>query len=196
MSKAKGRKISTVIAYVLLIIAVFALIGFVVKFTNGGTTGIKTFYIKVGNTIYTDKGEVRLSLSPVRFDVKYTFGSLTGANNGYEICIVPYVNDETDFDFIVDGQTYRYGAEKDLTKAFNVVCDDKGFTIMGENRDMAMILQRLYEGQTVELPEIDASENVYFKLLVTNYNKTETVEIGLRLSPVVIITTDKGCIVL
>ncbi len=196
MSKVKVRKASAIVVYILLILAVIALICFVARFTNGGTTEFKTFYIQVGNEMYTEKGEVRLSLSPVRFDVKYTFGSLTGDNSGYDLRIIPCVNDETDFAFKVDGQTYIYSQEEDLTKAFDIVRDDKGFTITSGNTDMTMILQRLYAGKSVEMLDVDASKNVYFNLLVTNYNKTQTIEIGLRLSPVVTITIDKEHIVL
>ena len=178
-----AKKVSKVIAYILLVLVLVGAIGAIVYFTNGLTSDFSTFYVRVGDTRYTDVGTVDLPLDePVRFDVGYVFENADdGENRGYSVRIVPNVSDETDFDFTVDGQVYAFRGEDDFTEVFGIEQDETGFTVTNTGFTMQSLLQSLYADSTVVVPDdINVAETAYFNVVVSSYNDRANVVIGLR----------------
>lgn len=193
MSKYKTSRISKIITCIFLLLIMVALIGFIIRFTNGGTTDLKTFYVQVDQKIYTDDSEIDLLSGITRFETKYVFASNKTENHkGYKISIVPNVTDKTNFDFIVNGQVYAFGAERDLTEAFKIEYDATGFTL-GGNVTIQEILQKIYDGKTVETPDINIAETAYFNLIISAYNDSQSIVFGLRFVGVtdIILSPDK-----
>lgn len=180
MSGRNTNSIFKVITYIVLVLLLIAAIGFIIRFTNGGTTDFKAFYVQIGETVYTEDSQIELPYGSTHFETKYTFASNEAdKHKGYKVQIVPNVTNETNFDFTVNGQIYSFGAEKDFTSAFEIEYGKTGFTINNYGLRVDKILQSIYDGQTVTVPEIK-SEKVYFNLVVSSYNEKQTIILGLR----------------
>lgn len=200
MSGRKTNGVFKVITYIVLALVLVAAIGLIIRFTNGGITDFKTFYVQVGETLYTEDSEIQLTNEPIRFETKYTFASNeAGKHKGYKVQIVPTTTSETDFDFTVDGQVYLFGAESDFTAAFNIQYDETGFALLSP-LSLESILQTTYDGHTVVVPQEvskGATETVYFNMIVSAYNDSQSIVIGLRLYPYVTgIDIDGGTIII
>ena len=135
-SKAKmtaGKIISLAVVLLLIIAAV----GFAAYFSNGFTSEFKTFYVECnGEKILNDKDYYEMSANEEYcFDVKYLFDVGNKENKlGYHVKILPHTTKETNFDFTADGKTYNYGAEGELTQAFENRAGGRVFHIEG-NKD-------------------------------------------------------------
>lgn len=179
MSKAKVGKI---LSYVVVVLLLAAICGAIAYFTNGFTSDFKTFYVESGGKTYLSN-TTNYVLSQEEdnvFDVKYTFGMVNKDISGYTVKIVPNVSNDNDFDFTVDGATYSFGAESDLTKCFDIVYSDEYFAIKGDFT-MQNILDKLYPGQTVEYDVADVNWEVdNFTLLVYSYNDEAVISIGFH----------------
>ena len=83
-----GAKIGKIIAYVLIVLALVAAIGFIAYFTGGFTGGFKTFYVEVdGNQILTSANGYEMTVDdPMTVDVKYT---MSDEVSGYSVKVVP-----------------------------------------------------------------------------------------------------------
>ena len=196
MSKRKTSGFVKILAWIILILFVFAAVGLVLRFTNGGTTGFKTFYVQVDKTMYTDNGEIELSYhDPVRFETKYVFASNKASEHkGYHVKIVPNV--ENNFEFKVNEKLYSFSAEKDFTAAFDIEQDETGFTITNNGLSVKSILKSIYVGQEVTVPDLDTMVSNCFNLVVSAYNNSQSIVFGLRFSvlPADMILSEDGII--
>ena len=118
-----------------------------------------------------------------RFDVKYTFGFMQKKNEklGYHVQIIPNITDETDFDFIVNGQNFKYSDEADLMQGFEITLYDDYFTLEA-NKDLSEILSDLHLGSPVTgVPSaIDSGIN-YFTLMIFSEDKSTKIAINFNL---------------
>ncbi len=172
-----GSKLITAIFYIALVLVVAGIAGFILKLTNGGTDSFKLFYLENENgDIYGSLDSVKLSCTAeTKFCVKYTFEG----RKSYSVQISPNVTEDTEFEYKVDDEVYKFSDIKDLTEVFKVELYDDYFTVeMPEN--MRQVMEVLYEGKVVELPDgIDLMSKPYFKLVVKSYNKKDEVTIML-----------------
>lgn len=172
----KARKTTSIVikicTYCILLLVLAGGVGFLAFFTNGFKSDFKTFYVQYGSeNIIESKQMVLPCNKELKFDCRYLFESASNQNNmGFDVKILP---GGADFDFLVDGQTVSYAREKDLTSGFDLTIHDSGFVLIC-NRNVAKVLERVYEGYTVDVP--DGMEN-RFKLVVTSYNGKSAVTI-------------------
>lgn len=173
-----GAKIGKIIAYVLIVLALVAAIGFIAYYTGGFTGGFKTFYVEVdGNQILTSANGYEMTADePMTVNVKYT---MSDEVSGYSVKVVPNQLSGKDFDFTLDGDVYSYQAEKDLTAGFDIEYGDTSFTIKPKG-SITDILQAIYPNNTIEDCRSHAYENM-FTLVVTSYDGESAVSINFSI---------------
>ncbi len=179
MQVSKSKTVAKAIAYILVILIIFATVGLVYRFTNGFNEDFKTFYIEHnGKQILTTNSKMTLNEGETyRFDVKYTFDGSKSEPKDYHVKVVPNV--EKDFDFTVDGERYLYSKEKDLTAGFGLKKSDTYFELtLKEKMNLQSVLSSVYEGKTVEVSQEAEMSNQYpFMLVVSSYNDNVTYNI-------------------
>lgn len=188
-------KAAKIIAYILLVLLFVAACGFIVYYTGGFTSDFKTFYVKIdGKDILTSADGYMLSAdTPLRVEVKYTFGALNKNITGYSVKVVPNAAGK-DFDFTVDGQTVSYQSETDLTTGFDIERGENSFTIAPKG-GINKILAAIYPESEIEDCRNKIYENMY-SLVVTSYNGAASVEIHFSIDePLYDIVLDKEEIV-
>ena len=184
-SKAKmtaGKIISLAVVLLLIIAAV----GFAAYFSNGFTSEFKTFYVECnGEKILNDKDYYEMSANEEYcFDVKYLFDVGSKENKlGYHVKILPHTTKETNFDFMADGKTYNYGAEGELTKAFEIEQADEYFTLKAPT--VKGVLETLYPNKTIIVPDLK-SKTPYFALVVSS--EDYSAEITIAFASVIAVT--------
>lgn len=176
--KKNVSSISKLITYVIVLVLLALTVGTIAFFTNGFTDDFKTFYIEYNGKKYV-KAEENLFLADGRnhrFDCKYTFGKLVKDEpKGYTVKIVPHTTEETDFEFTVDGITYKYSKESDLTKGFNIDLQETFFIIsLPCGIELQDVLQKIYSGKEVAVPDSLRDTEYYFTLTVSSYNNNVT----------------------
>ena len=190
-------KISGYIGYVLVLLVVIAVVGIIAHFTNGFTSDFKTFYVTVEGKDVMDRsgGYEATQTKPLEVDVKYTFGKLTGGDKGYTVKIVPNKAEDKNFDFTVDGATYSFFAEKDISAGFIIQKNEDSFSITPRGGTLTEILQAVYANKNV----CDCNEFTYadmFTALITSYNGESAVEICFSITSMAErVTLDQGVMV-
>lgn len=92
--------------------------------------------------------------------------------------VVP--NEETDFDFTVDGEVYSYAAVTDLTAAFNIVKYDEYFTLtLSDGMSIQSVLGSLYPDKNVQVTT-DVKDEYPYTLLISSYNGKVTYRINFN----------------
>lgn len=182
-----------IISYIVLALIFVAVCGCIVYFTGGFTSDFKTFYVSVdGKDIMTTAADYKLSMeTPMKVDVKYTFGTLNKDISGYSVKVIPNAIDGKNFDFTVDGQVYSYQAENDLTSGFEIEESETSFTIKPKG-GINHILAALYPDSEISDCRDKSYQNMY-SLIVTSYNGTASVKIDFSIDePLYDIILDKG----
>lgn len=188
-------KAAKIITYCVLVLLFVAVCGFIFYYTGGFTSDFKTFYVNIdGKDILTSADGYKLSAdTPLQVNVKYTFGALNKDIMGYSVKVVPNVAGK-DFDFTVDGQTYSYQTETDLTAGFDISQEENSFTITPKG-GINKILAAIYPESEIEDCRNKTYENMY-SLVVTSYNGAASVEIHFSIDePLYDIVLDKEEIV-
>lgn len=189
-------KAAKILTYCVLVLLFVAVCGFIFYYTGGFTSDFKTFYVNIdGKDILTSADGYKLSADmPLQLNVKYTFGALNKNVSGYSVKVVPNAIEGKDFDFIVDGQTYSYQAETDLTAGFDISQAENSFTITPKG-GINKILAAIYPESEIEDCRNKTYENMY-SLVVTSYNSAASVEIHFSIDePLYDIVLDKEEIV-
>ena len=164
-----------------ILIAAVLLVGvlFVQKYTNGFTSGFKTFYVQyAGKDILTNNQTVNMFCNvKSRFDVRYT---LDKDMTGYSVKVVPNVDE--DFTFKKDGRGTKWSATKDLTKTVDVTKGEDYFYVTIA-KDLAGLLQALYPESTLgDVPVAVDSEKAYLTIIVYSANGEQFVEMDVKLA--------------
>lgn len=185
------------ISYLLVLLVVVAVIGFLAHFTDGFKGDVRTFYVTVnGKDVMTSAGGYEISeTEPLEVGVKYTFGFLSGETKGYSVKVMPNKVEGKNFDFTVNGETYSFFAEKDLTAGFDVEKGEKSFTITPEGGTVTDVIKKIYAGEAVSDCEPYAYEDM-FTLIVTSAGGESVVKLDFNITGVVQdVTFDKGVMV-
>ena len=174
--------VSKIIIYVLIILTLIGICGFIVYFTGGFTTEFTGFYATVdGKDVMSTGNGFRIKADDsLEVEVKYVFTSPTDETQGYTVKVVPNAIDGKDFDFTLNGDKYSYQSEKDLTAGFNIKQDKDSFTITPKG-NLTEILSAVYPNDTVGDCADKAYENV-FTLVVTSYNGKAEVRINFTVT--------------
>jgi len=177
--------ISKVIAYVLLILAIVGITGFIAVFTNGFTSDFKTFYLRRDKVMYTaDSGDYYLPAGEeLRFDVGYAFDVMDNDDTpkGYTVKVIPNITDETKFTLVVDDEEVPLSEDTDLTSVFGITKYDEYFTLtLPTELTVKDIYETAYEGKTVSISDTDIAEQCYFSIVATSYDGKASVRINFR----------------
>lgn len=178
MAKKNFNTIAKVISYLLIVLALVAVVGAIVYFTNGFTSDFKTFYVAVdGKDVLTNTGGYEFTPDKETVvDVKYTFDKINSDIGGYSLKIAGNADKEHDFSFTVDGETHYFSEEKDLSKGFDIVQSENSFTIKPKG-NLDVILANVYDGKEVSECGPMTYEDM-FVLTVISYN--EEAKISLK----------------
>ena len=165
------------VCYLLLILLVAVIIGFIYKFTNGFNEDIKTFYIEYSGKyskhiqILTTENKMTFEKEILhRFDVKYVFDKEDEKPKGYKVKIVPNVT--RDFDYTVDDERYLFSKLGDLTDVFAPAKHDSYFELsIGGDMTFEDVLKRAHNGNSISVPQDAFTNNPYpFRLQISSYN--------------------------
>ena len=184
MKKETGnptKRVSVIIAWVLIVLFLIAAIALILRFTNNGTDTFKTFYVERDGKIFatTDSTTVE-SDQTVRFDVKYTFDFAMDEKKDFSVKVVSNAPEGNAFRYKVNGISCTYQSGMDMTAAFSVEKNtEEGYFTIKAPVLMSEVLEVVQSG-TVELEqEPDLSEEAYFKILVTSYNGKSTIMLSV-----------------
>ena len=181
--QSKGQLAAKVIGIILVLLLVAGLVAVIYKFTNGFNEDFKTFYVEYeGKQILAQDSELALEPGKTyRFDVKYTFDTQQSETKDYIVGIVP--NAEQDFEYLVDGEIYLYSQAGDLSAEFSLRKQATHFEItLREDMTIQSVLETVYPGQQVEVPETAADENPFpYALIVSSYNGNVSYRIAFNL---------------
>lgn len=176
MGKDRGT-VSKVISYVIILLVLGAVCGFLAFFTNGFTSSFKTFYLETGGKqiLSTASGYEMTTEKPLTVEVRYTFGILNKEIGSYSVKVIPNAISGKDFDFTLDGAAYSYQAEKYLTAGFIIDYGESSFTIKPKGGIME-ILSAVYPQSEIGDCRDKEYENM-FALVVTSYNGESSVTV-------------------
>lgn len=175
-----STSVTTIVLYVVLVLAVLGGIGAVAYFTSGFTSDFQEMYLCYeGKNIIGSTSEMEfLDDSIYLFEVKYVFGKVAKQKTGYKVKVMPCITDN-DFTFTVDGEPHQYSEITDLTDCFDIDCGNESFTIAG-NAQMQTVLQRYYEGSVVVIDEPLIELHDYYTLKVYSYNNKASVSVSFH----------------
>ena len=173
---------SKIIIYVLIILALIGVLGFIIYFTGGFTTEFTGFYATVdGEDVMSTGSNFRMKTDdPLQVEVKYVFASPTDEAKDYSVKIVPNDIDGKDFDFRLNGDLYSFQSEKDLTAGFTIKRNGSTFTVAPKG-NLTEILTAVYPDDTIGDCTDKAYENM-FTLVVTSYNGEAEVRINFTVT--------------
>ena len=181
--QSKGQLAAKIIGIILVLLLAAGLVAVIYKFTNGFNEDFKTFYVEHdGEQILSADSEMTFTEGKThRFDVKYTFDTGRTEARDYSVEIVP--NAEQDFEYTVDGEIYLYSKAGDLSAAFSLKKQKNYFEItLQEDMTIQGVLETVYPGQQVEVPETAADENLFpYTLIVSSYNGNVSYRIAFNL---------------
>ena len=171
-----------IMIYMLIVLALIGVCGFIIYFTGGFTTDFTGFYVTVdGEDVLSTGNNFKISESdPMHVQVKYVFSSPNDTTKGYSVKVIPNPIKDKDFDFSINGDLYSYQAEKDLTNGFNIKQEDTSFTITPKG-NLSAILAAVYSDSTVSDCENKGYDNM-FTLVVTSYNGEAEVRINFTVT--------------
>lgn len=173
------KKSNSIVSSIVIVVLVFLCIGFFSVFTNGFTTGLKTFYLTYnGERIINNRKDFEIFIGDsYKFDVKYTLGG----NAGYEVKVLPTDDRNLDFDFIVNGQIEHFSEVQDLTKGFLIEKNEDSF-ILSATKDIDEILRTVYGTDNMtEVESVVDTGKIYFTLQVMSVDGKSSVEIDFHL---------------
>jgi hypothetical protein len=171
-------KATKIISYVLIVLALVGVIGFIAKFTSGFTSDFKTFYVTIdGKDVMAEANHYAIGKSEtMTVDVKYTFNSSNSEVNGYSVKIVPNTREDKNFDFLVDGEVHSFYNIEDLSAGFIIEKSENSFTITPKG-ELTDILKAVYpEGEVADCSEYN--HHNMFSLVITSYNGASTVTVN------------------
>lgn len=171
-------KAAKIISYVLIVLALVGVIGFIAKFTSGFTSDFKTFYVTIdGKDVMAEANHYAIGKSEtMTVDVKYTFNSSNSEVSGYSVKIVPNVSEDKNFEFMVDGEVHSFYDIEDLSAGFIIEKSETSFTITPKG-GLTDILRAVYpEGEVADCSEYN--HHNMFSLVITSYNGASTVTVN------------------
>lgn len=171
-------KATKIISYVLIVLALVGVIGFIAKFTSGFTSDFKTFYVTIDDKdIMSEANHYAIGKNEtMKVDVKYTFNSSNSEVSGYSVKIVPNTREDKNFDFLVDGEVHSFYDIEDLSAGFIIEESETSFTITPKG-ELTDILRAVYsEGEVADCSEYNHYN--MFSLVITSYNGASTVTVN------------------
>lgn len=169
--KRRQGKFGNFISYILILIVVVGSLGAIAYFTGGFTRDFNTFSVDCnGRNVTTSASGFEMTVeSPLTVDINY---GITGNEiNDFSVKVIPNVIEGKDFDFKLDGETYSYQEEKDLTDGFEIEYKENSFTIKPKG-GITDILQAMYPNNVVEDCRYMAYRNMYTLVITAQDGET------------------------
>lgn len=192
--KSMTLQVGRIVTYVLIVLLLVGVVGFVAYFTNGFSEGFKTFYAKVNGETVLDgiDGVVVSQDEPLKVDVRYTFGAFSKKQTGFEIEIHP----DADFTFFLDGSAHSFAEVEELKGGFEIVEDENSVTIIPRG-GVESILRGAFPESTiiVDRDSVPADTDL-FTVVIYSFDRKSSVFVCCRLKDLFIegVTLDKEAI--
>lgn len=185
------NKIIKIVAYALLVLAVVAVIGFIAVFTDGFTSGFKTFYVTYdGEMILSNKNLDFDTDTELKFDVAYTFSTGETSTKDYYVSVKPYVTEDNNFDFAAGGSNVSFSsiADSDVSTSFGLVKEESYFTLnIPKGTTVASVIQSLYDDDVTVSETADIGATAYFAIYVTSYNEESTIVLPFTVNTIEVV---------
>lgn len=164
MSRYKKSKFVSSISIIILLLGCIGVVLYLSGVRKDDLTDIinPVFRVEYDDNIYKADTDNIISLpskGQARFEVKGT--------DGYSVKVVPNVVEECDFNYTVNGKSYSYFAEKDLSSAFELQSYASAFVLdMSEKYDIESVLSRLWGSDNITVGEHESF--ILYKFVVTS----------------------------
>ena len=158
------KKFLTGLIITILVILIGAGVYYYVKTNSGTEESTPGFYVELHSGEKLTSNSTNLMLVK---GASYTFK----VSQEYNLNLLPNVdNAENNFTFTIDNESKQFFAELNLHKGFNIEVKENEFTItLAQEENVKSILERIYDGKTVEVPEdIVNSEEYLFSFYVSD----------------------------
>ncbi len=196
MARHKKNKISNALSYILVVLLIVGVCGFVVFFTNGLTEDFKEFFLIINDKpVLSDISGVNIAYNePLSVQVRYTFDGIKEKLSGYKVTIT--ANPDTDYSFTVDGKEVKLSdCDVDFLQAFEITYNEKDFRVRPKGYNLTDLLQICYPGKNVVADNTKQKTDL-FVLTVYSYNDKAAIKIWFSVyEHIHKITLDKGEIV-
>lgn len=170
MANKKKNTVVGIISAIVAVLAVLLLVGFVLKFTNGGSEDFKTFYVeRDGVKLLSAQSDMDVeSGKEYRFDVKYTFGVGNDTPRDYSVKVVP--NPDVDFEFMSGDDIYTW-QDVDLSGVFTLKKDATFFTLtVPEDLTLLTLLGKLYPQGEITFDAAELTGGKFYSVIVASDN--------------------------
>ena len=166
---------------ILLIVSILGVgVFFLLKHTDNFSSDLKTFYVEYENHhLATESDTVYCQRATYRFDIVYPFNFLNKEQKGYSVKVVPNVKAET-AEYVIDGNFYSFTEIRDVTKAFNIRCEETYFTLsIPKDFTIKNVLETIYPDKTIEIDdEYLTSDEPFYTLIITSYDGSKQCNIN------------------
>ena len=171
MKKTTKNRLIFWVSVILSVLLLAAVIGIIVKFTNGGKEKFKTFYLVYGGEeISASQSSMHFEAEEQSFQVKYMFPSGDEQARDFSVRIEASGSQGTKFHYTVNGKKFTFEGGTDLTAAFSLEKGENGF-IFVPPATVRETLAKLYPDRTVVITdEYIIREPALYRLTVTSYD--------------------------
>lgn len=194
--KINAGKIIGFVSYAIILIALIGVLVFFGYFTNWFSRDFKTFYLKVnGETVLDDNGSYVIAPTvPLNIETKYVLAIFDKTQTGYSYEIK--VNPNIDLDFTIGEKKVSIQSDDiDWRECFDIVEEEKGFTLTLKGWDLLELLQCVYPDSEIALDaDVDYTQNL-FSLTVYSRDKKDAVTLAICVATVKSIELDQTRIV-
>ena len=183
MTKRKSTKIISIIAGVMCLVLFVGALTVLFDETDHLSTSPGTIYVEVeGERISKNKEDyIVVYGNEYKFYVGYTL-DIGSQEEKYLVDIVPNITETTSFDFTVGEEIYAYEGITSLEEAFELLVYENYFTIH-PTKDLPNVIQELFPDEQISgVPSTVNSDISYYKIIVSNENKTKQLEITFQLA--------------
>lgn len=170
MANKKKHTVIGIVSIVVAVLAVLLLVGIVLRFTNNGSEKFKTFYVeRDGAKLLSSKSSMDVENGKdYRFDVKYTFGILSGSSREYTAKVIP--NPDADFEFTAGDEIYTW-QDVDLSSVFELKKDTTFFTVSIPNElTLLRLLEALYPSREITFDAATLPDGKLYSVIVSSDN--------------------------
>lgn len=194
--KKNYGKVIGFVSYAIILIVLIGVLVFFGYFTNWFSSDFKTFYLKVnGETVLDDNGSYVIAPTvPLNIETKYVLAIFDKTQTGYSYEIK--VNPNIDLDFTIGEKKVSIQSDDiDWRECFDIVEEEKGFTLTLKGWDLLELLQCVYPDSEIALDaDVDYTQNL-FSLTVYSRDKKDAVTLAICVATVKSIELDQTRIV-
>lgn len=194
--KINHGKVIGFVSYAIILIVLIGVLVFFGYFTNWFSSDFKTFYLKVnGETVLDDNGSYVIAPTvPLNIETKYVLAIFDKTQTGYSYEIK--VNPNIDLDFTIGEKKVSIQSDDiDWRECFDIVEEEKGFTLTLKGWDLLELLQCVYPDSEIALDaDVDYTQNL-FSLTVYSRDKKDAVTLAICVATVKSIELDQTRIV-